>query len=131
MVRIFQKPLKFSIVITDSFMALQKITFIFRKTGNAQQFPHLSIIFPNSFLWRQGCGFLKFSRLICALFIYLLLFRATPAAYGSSQARGLIGATAAGLHHNHSNMRSEPRLRSTSQLMAMLDPRPTEGECRD
>ena len=28
------------------------------------------------------------------------LFRATPVAYGGSQARGQIGATAAGLHHN-------------------------------
>ena len=33
----------------------------------------------------------------------LLLFRATPMAYGSSQTRGRIGATAASLHHSHSN----------------------------
>ena len=32
---------------------------------------------------------------------------ATPTAYGSSQARGLIGAVAAGLHHSHSNAISE------------------------
>ena len=37
------------------------------------------------------------------------LFRATPMAYGSSQARGQVGAVAAGLHHSHSNARSEPR----------------------
>ena len=39
------------------------------------------------------------------LFTYLLslLFRATPAVYGGSQARGQIGAAAAGLHHSHSN----------------------------
>ena len=42
-----------------------------------------------------------------------MLFRATPTAYGGSLARGLIGATAAGLHHNHSNIGSEPRLRAT------------------
>ena len=30
------------------------------------------------------------------------LFRATPAAYGGSQARGLIGAAAASLHHSYS-----------------------------
>ena len=36
-----------------------------------------------------------------------LLFRATPVAYGSSQARGPTGAAAAGLHHSHSNMGSE------------------------
>jgi len=35
------------------------------------------------------------------------LFRAAPAAYGSSQARGLIGAVAAGLRQSHSNTRSE------------------------
>ena len=31
------------------------------------------------------------------------LYRAIPAAYGGSQARGLIGAAAAGPHHSHSN----------------------------
>ena len=31
-------------------------------------------------------------------------------AYGSSQAKGQIGATAAGLHHSHSNLRSKPSL---------------------
>ena len=36
-----------------------------------------------------------------------LLFRATPAACGSSQARGWIGTAAAGLHHSHSNAGSE------------------------
>ena len=50
------------------------------------------------------------------------LFRATTAAYGGSQARGLMGAVAAGLHHSHSNARSEPHLRPTLQLTAMPDP---------
>ena len=36
------------------------------------------------------------------------LFRAVPAAYGGSQARGLIKTVAAALHH--SNARSEPHL---------------------
>ena len=35
---------------------------------------------------------------------------ATPAAYGGSQARGRIGAVAAGLCHSHSNTRSETSL---------------------
>ena len=43
-------------------------------------------------------------------FFSFLLFRAAPAAYGGSQARGLIRATAAALPHNHSNARSEPCL---------------------
>ena len=34
---------------------------------------------------------------------FFFLFRAVPRAYGSSQARGQIGPTAAGLHHSHSN----------------------------
>ena len=33
-------------------------------------------------------------------------FRATLVAYGGSQARGRIGAVAAGLHHSHSHTRS-------------------------
>ena len=41
------------------------------------------------------------------IFIYLFIFclfafsRAAPVAYGGSQARGLIGAIAADLHHSH------------------------------
>ena len=45
--------------------------------------------------------------LFLSLFLsFVLLFRAAPAAYGSSQSRGQIGAAAAGLHHSHSNSRS-------------------------
>ena len=39
--------------------------------------------------------------------------KATPMAYGGSQARGLIGAVAAGLHQGHSNTGSEPCLQPT------------------
>ena len=60
-------------------------------------------------------GFLFFVFVFC-------LFRATPATYESSQVRGRIGATAAGLHHSHSNMGSELCLRPTLQLVATLDP---------
>ena len=48
------------------------------------------------------------------LFIYICLFRTTPVAYGSSQARDQIGAAAAGLHHSHSNAGSESCLRPTT-----------------
>ena len=51
-------------------------------------------------------------------------FRATPAAYGGSQARGLIRAIAADLQQSLSNARSEPRLQPTPQLVAMPDPQP-------
>ena len=47
---------------------------------------------------------------------------AAPAAYGGSQARGQIRATAAGLHHSHSNARSKPHLQPTAQLMAVHNP---------
>ena len=42
-------------------------------------------------------------------FFFFCLFafsRAAHAAYGGSQARGLIGTIAASLHHSHSNARS-------------------------
>ena len=51
--------------------------------------------------------------LIFILFIYFYLFRAAPAAYGDSQARGPIGAIATGLHHSHSNSRSKLCLQPT------------------
>ena len=46
------------------------------------------------------------------LFIYLfsLIFRAVSVAYGNFQARGQIGAAAAGLGHSHCNAGSEPHL---------------------
>ena len=46
-------------------------------------------------------------------FIFWSFFRAAPEAYGGSQARGLIGAVAAGLCHSHSNTRSEAHLQPT------------------
>ena len=58
-------------------------------------------------------------------------FKAAPVACGSSQARDRIRAAAAGLHHSHSNSRSEPplwpmmqlpHLWPTMQLVAALDP---------
>ena len=55
------------------------------------------------------------------IFFYLL-FRATPVAYGSSQANGLIGNVVTGLCHSHSHPGSELRLQSTPQLMATLIP---------
>ena len=48
-----------------------------------------------------------------------LFFRIESMAYGNSQAKCRIGAAAASLCHNHSNVGSEPHLWSTPQLMAM------------
>ena len=50
------------------------------------------------------------------------LFRATPPAYGGSQARGQIGAVASGLWLNQSNVESRPRLQPTPQPTAVPDP---------
>ena len=55
-------------------------------------------------------------------FFFLIYFRATPAAYGGSQARGQTGAVASGLHQGHSNAGSEPSLQPTPQLKATADP---------
>ena len=56
------------------------------------------------------------------LFFLIFFFRASLVAYGGSQARGPIGAIAAGLRHSHSHVGSEPHLQTTPQLMTMPDP---------
>ena len=53
-------------------------------------------------------------------FSVFLLFMATPAARGSSQAGG--SDHTAGLRHSHGNVGSELRLRPTPQLTATPDP---------
>ena len=64
--------------------------------------------------------------LFCFVLSCFVFSRAAPVAYGGTQARGLIGAAAASLHHSHSNMGSELHLQSAPQLMATPDPQPTE-----
>ena len=60
------------------------------------------------------------------LSIFFFLFRATPTVYGGSQARGRIGAAAAGLCHSHSNLELKLHLQPIPQLTAMPEPQPTE-----
>ena len=55
-------------------------------------------------------------------FLSFCIFRATTAAYGGSQARGLIGAATLGLRHSHGNAGSEPCMGPTPHFMAMPDP---------
>ena len=57
-------------------------------------------------------------QVFCLCFCFLWLH---PAAYRSSQARGQIGAAAAGLHHSHGNARSEPHLQCSPQPATMQD----------
>ena len=59
---------------------------------------------------------------VFCLLLLLLFLWAAPAAYGGSQARGLIGAVATGLRQSHSNAGSEPSLQPTPQLTATPDP---------
>ena len=56
------------------------------------------------------------------LFYFILFFRAAPVAYGGSQYKVRIGATAAGRHHSHSNTRFEPYLQPILQFVVMQDP---------
>ena len=65
---------------------------------------------------------LNFILKIVFFFFLLLRAQARRQAHGGSQARGQIGAVAAGLHNSHNNVRSEPHLRPTLQLMAIPDP---------
>ena len=75
----------------------------------------------------------KNMRVYVSFFFFFCIFAiswAALAAYGGSQARGLIGPLAAGLRHSHSNTGSEPHLQPTPQLVATLDPEPT-SKARD
>ena len=56
------------------------------------------------------------------MYLFILLFRATPEAFGGTQARGPIGGTAASLRHSHNNAGSKLCLRPTPQLTATPDP---------
>ena len=56
------------------------------------------------------------------IYIVFCLFRAAPATYGGSQARGRMGDVDASLLHSHGVAGSELHLQPTPQLMAMLDP---------
>ena len=77
------------------------------------------IKFSKKFVFYQEC--LIFTLLLVLVFILFYFFRDTPAEHASSQARGRIRAAAAGLHHSHSNVGSEPCLRLTPQLTATPD----------
>ena len=66
--------------------------------------------------------FFLFYLLLLLFFVFLLFLWAAPTAYGGSQARGLIGAVATGLHQGHSSAGSKPRMQHTPQLTATPDP---------
>ena len=59
---------------------------------------------------------------LISFFCLFAISRAAPAAYGGSQARGLIGAVTPSLRQSHSNAGSKLNLQSTPQLTATPDP---------
>ena len=69
--------------------------------------------------------------MICFIFkfYFILLFRASPVAYGCSQARGQIRAAAADCCHSHSNTGCEDHLclHHSSQQYQNLNPRVEPG----
>ena len=67
-----------------------------------------------------SCLFVFKVEIFPPFFFLISFFRTAPMAYGSSQARGRIGAAAASLHHSHSDTGSKPHLWPTSQLMVTL-----------
>ena len=67
------------------------------------------------------CPFKNYIFVVVVVVVFLVISWAAPAAYGGSQARGRIGAVAAGLCQSHSNEGSEPHLQPTPQLTATLD----------
>jgi len=71
-----------------------------------------------------GPRYVFLSFFLSSFFLSVCLFAISwtaPAAYGDSQARGLIGAVAASLCQNHSKAGSELSLRPTPQLTATPD----------
>ena len=69
----------------------------------------------------QQC-FNKNKIIFFSFFCLFAISWAAPVAYGGLQARGPIGAVAAGLHQSHGNKGSELHLQPIPQLTATLDP---------
>ena len=87
----------------------------------------LVFFFSFSFRWFAYATFLFFFLSFSLLFSFLfLLFKATPVAHGSSQARGRVGTVATSLRYSHSYASSDLCLWPTPQLTATPDPQPTE-----
>ena len=70
---------------------------------------HINITYPHNSIWKAFPFYAPghMNTLVVFFFFCFLLFRATPTAGRSSQARGQFGATAADLHHSHRNTGSE------------------------
>ena len=103
---------------TDSLLAPPEGMQPCQHLDDSPRRPSGDSVLQNSEIVSLDC-FLGF--LFVCLFV-LGFFRAAPAAYGGSQARGQIRGVADGLHPSHTNTGSEPHLQPTPQLTATPDP---------
>ena len=74
------------------------------------------LLLDNSILQEIPESLINFAAAAASFFFSFGIFRATPEAYGISQAKGRIGTIAAGLCHSHSSVRSELCLWPTPQF---------------
>ena len=72
--------------------------------------------------WEACTKLLSLWIFVIVVVAVVFLFRATPATYGSSQARGPVRAVAAGLHHSHSNAGSALCLQCMHSYVATPGP---------
>ena len=79
-------------------------------SGVAYQKKILEVVGNNCAELPSHCKTLQLFFLCFFFFFSFLLFKAAPAAYGGSQARGHIGAVATGLRHSQSNAGSKLHL---------------------
>ena len=79
--------------------------------------PWYLIFWSAIFLLLSFCLFV-----VVVVVVVVAISWAAPAAYGGSQAKGLIGVVATGLCQSHSHTGSEAHLQPTPQLMATPDP---------
>ena len=105
-------------------LLLNSISFYFMHLGLLLLDTFSMIIFPQRIdpllsnyvpVCPWQCALFKSLIFFSFLFFFFLFFRATPEAYGSSQARGAIRAVAACLHHSNGGSEPSLRLNTTAQ----------------
>ena len=102
------------------------------KTGNYRWASGEKVNLSPSLLWKKWSERWRAEKK-CDFFFFFGLFKATPTAYGGSQARVQIGSTAAGLHHSHSSPGflihwARPGIKpATSQFLVRLFPLGRDG----
>ena len=91
-------------------LRLSRYYVILTSISSSNSHPRV-VLFPGKFRAKTVYDWAEVTQeTIFFFFFFFGLFRATPMTYGSFQARGRIGATAAGLCHSLSNTRSKLHL---------------------